>query len=84
MELFNCIDTILFEDWDPISVNDIAPSDEYRGYAPEICEKFARNESLESIAKHLHSPETKDIAIIGDYSHCLEIAHKILELKLIM
>jgi hypothetical protein len=36
--LYKKIDDILWFDWDPIGINDIAPRDEYRGYVSEIFE----------------------------------------------
>src|SRR5690606_29989731 len=34
--LYKKINDILWFDWDPIGVNDLAPSDEYHRYVPEI------------------------------------------------
>ena len=31
------ISEILWIDWDPIGINDLAPRDEYDDYVPEIC-----------------------------------------------
>lgn len=35
-ELYTAIDEILWNDWDPIGVSDIAPRDEYQSYTPTI------------------------------------------------
>lgn len=84
IQLFQHIDSILFNDWDPIGVNDIAPDDEYRMYVADICEMFERNENVEIIARHLHKLETENMAMTGNYSKCLIIANKISELNLIL
>lgn len=35
-ELYQRVDNILWHDWDPLDVNDIAPRDEYQRYTPII------------------------------------------------
>lgn len=37
LQLYKKIDTLLWEEWDPIGVNDYGgPDDEYRSYVPKV------------------------------------------------
>ena len=49
--LYRKIDEILWFDWDPIGVNDIAPKDEYRSYLPEIYRLKKSGANNKEIAK---------------------------------
>ena len=48
------INSVLFERWDPIGVNDTeVAKDEYLSYAPEIYSFLARGEPADFIGRHL-------------------------------
>ena len=47
------IDRILWEVWDPIGVNKIAPRDEYSGYVNGVFQLLTSGASDEEIAQHL-------------------------------
>ncbi|UTW66138.1 hypothetical protein KFE94_16015 [bacterium SCSIO 12643] len=72
------IDEILWNDWDPIGVNDIAPRDEYQDYVPEICSLIIQNKSVSDIADKLHQIETEVIGVVGNRENCLNVANKIM------
>ncbi|HLO71187.1 MAG TPA: hypothetical protein VK167_09980 [Flavipsychrobacter sp.] len=78
-ELFNKVNTILFQDWDPLSVNDRGPSDEYSAYVPHLLVLINSNASREEIATHLNTLVI-NMASADDYAHCLKVADKLLQI----
>jgi len=79
--LYEAIDLILWSDWDPIGINDIAPRDEYKSYTPTIFKLITNGSDKETIAKTLHEIETVTIGVMGDIEHCRQVADKIINLK---
>jgi hypothetical protein len=79
--LYEAIDLILWKDWDPIGINDIAPRDEYQGYTPTIYRLKTSGADEETIAKTLHEIETETIGVEGSIEHCRRVADKIISLK---
>lgn len=75
---FQIVDDILWYDWDPIGINDIAPRDEYQSYTPQIFNLFKSNANINIIAKALSKIETVNIGLSGNMEKCLKIANKIL------
>ena len=71
------IDKILWEDWDPIGVNGLAPRDEYHRYVPQILNLTLQNRSINEISNYLYQLETVTIGVNGDRNRCMEIAKKI-------
>lgn len=47
------ISRILFEDWDPIGLKDILPSDEYDSYVGGVYRLLASGATCERVAEHL-------------------------------
>ena len=47
------ISTILYEDWDPLGLKDVAPSDEYDSYVGGLYRLLASGASCEQVAEHL-------------------------------
>jgi hypothetical protein len=79
--LYKRIDSILWFNWDPIGVNDIAPRDEYKTYTSTIFDLKRAGADKESIAKHLFEIETKWMGLFGSLDRCLRIAELIVNLK---
>jgi len=78
--LYNKIDEILWVDWDPIGIRDMGgPSDEYRGYVPQIFNLVIAGAGKEEIADKLLQLERDIISIEGPREYCLMVADKILE-----
>ncbi len=73
------IDKILWEDWDPIGVNDMAPRDEYRSYVPQILNMMMAGATVTLIAERLYYIETVTMGLMGNREKCDEIAEKIVE-----
>jgi len=80
-ELYHAIDEILWTDWDPIGVNEIAPRDEYQSYTPTILNLKIKEAGSETIAKKLFEIETQTIGMLGDIERCRNVADKIINLK---
>ncbi len=77
-ELLKRIDQILWNDWDPIGINDYGgPEDEYDDYSPEILELLIENAGTEEIAKKLLSFESEWIEVFTNDVHRLKVARKI-------
>jgi hypothetical protein len=79
MMLHKIIDDILWFDWDPIGINDMAPRDEYVSYVPEIFNLVKSMAERQEIANRLHKLETEEMEMGGNIEKCLTIADKILE-----
>ena len=77
--LYDAIDLILWNDWDPIGINDIAPRDEYKSYVPEIFGLVKAKAGRQEIAKRLFKLETDNMGMSGTFENCLRIADKILD-----
>lgn len=80
-ELYNAIDEILWNDWDPIGINDNASRDEYQSYTPTIFSLKINGVDTETVAKKLYEIETVTIGVLGSIDHCRQIADKIINLK---
>lgn len=80
-ELYQAIDEILWTDWDPIGVNEIAPRDEYQSYTPTILNLIIKEADTETIAKKLFEIETQTMGVVGDINRCRNMADKIVKLK---
>lgn len=53
-KLFEQVDKILWEDWDPIGVNNSSDGeDEYRGYVPSIIKLLIEGADVKKITKRL-------------------------------
>lgn len=76
--LYKKIDDILWYDWDPIGINDIAPRDEYQSYVPEIFGLVKAKAGKQEIANRLHKFETENMGMSGAIENCLTIAEKII------
>lgn len=75
--LYEIIDYILWNEWDPIGINDIAPRDEYQSYTPTIFELKNKGADKVLIAKTLYKIETETMGLLGNFEHCEQIADKI-------
>jgi len=76
--LYKKIDDILWFDWDPIGINDMAPRDEYQGYVPEIFNLKKSGADRQEIAIRLLKLETENMGMSGTLENCLRTAEKII------
>lgn len=80
-ELYQTIDEILWNEWDPIGINGVTPRDKYRDYTPTIFGLKKRGADKEVLAQKLFELETKNMGLAGNIEHCRQIADKIIILK---
>ncbi len=76
--LYKKIDNILWLDWDPIGINELAPRDEYQGYVPEIFGLVKAKADKQEIANRLYKLETENMGMEGTIENCLVVADKLL------
>lgn len=80
--LYKAIDDILWNDWDPIGVNDIDEvRDEYQSYTPHIFSLVIHGADKIKLTKHLYEIETANMGMLGNLKHCESIAEKILNVN---
>ena len=72
------IDDILWNDWDPIGINDVAPRDEYSGYVTGIFKLKKEGADRIKIGKRLLELETNSMGMPSNLDECLIVADKIL------
>ncbi|WP_319500622.1 hypothetical protein [uncultured Draconibacterium sp.] len=77
---YRITDEILWNDWDPIGINDSAPRDEYQGYVPQIFSAIKNGESAKEISKRLLKIEIEQMGLPGNKKSCFRIANKLLKL----
>jgi len=79
-ELVAVVRTMLWEDWDPIGVNQFSEaSDEYDSYAGEVAELVRRGASEQEMFDWLWSLETGHIGLEGDRDNTQQFAAKLQE-----
>ena len=82
-ELYKKIDDILWNEWDPIAINDSSKDarDEYYSYLPHIFSLKLNDPDKLKIATYLYNVETIRMGLEGNKKHCDEIAEKIIAIK---
>lgn len=80
-KLYQEIDKILWNDWDPIGINDVAPRDEYQSYTPIIFTLKRKGANEEDIANKLHEIEKETIGVFRGLENCRKVARKIIGLN---
>jgi len=81
-ELYKIVDEILWNEWDPIGINKIAPRDEYQSYVPQIFSMLNQNKTNNEIADKLYKIETETIGVMGSFENCLKTAKKLTKEKI--
>lgn len=76
--LYKVIDEILWNDWDPIGVNDIEDArDEYQSYTSQVFGLKINNTDKEIIAQHLLKIERELMGLPGNLENCRKVAEKL-------
>ena len=79
--LYKQIDEILWNDWDPVGINDCEQArDEYYGYLPHLWRFKLQGSDPETIAQYLLNIETEHMGLNGDIDNCRKVAKKIFSL----
>ncbi|GAB4019959.1 hypothetical protein [Spirosoma koreense] len=77
-QLYEWIDKLLWEEWDPIGVNDIPEAkDEYQSYTPRLFNLAIEGATTEVMAKELFQIEMHTMGLFGNRQRCELIAQKI-------
>jgi hypothetical protein len=80
--IYSQIDSILWNEWDPIGINDFdSARDEYYDYIPIFFKMIYDRASLIEIADRLTYISTKTIGLMGNRDQDMAIAKKIFELE---
>ena len=81
-KLYKRIDEILWEDWDPIGVNDDSNAwDEYQNYVPTAFNLALKDANVFELADYLNQITTEHIGLQSNFEHCTEIAKLIKSAK---
>ena len=80
LNLYQEIDQILWEDWDPIGINEDAPRDEYQIYTPIIIKLVKSNSDSKIIAEKLYEIEIGKMGLPGNFNNCRKVAEKIINI----
>lgn len=79
--LYRQIDDILWNDWNPIGINDCEQArDEYYGYLPYVWRCKLQGSDTATIAEYLFRVETEKMGLNGDMENCKRVANKIISL----
>lgn len=79
-KLWKSVDRILWNNWDPIGINDSGPTDEYRGYVPAIVKLLIGNADVKEIATQLHLFVYEDMGLDSTLETNMDVAHELHEL----
>ncbi|WP_461638793.1 hypothetical protein [Labilibaculum euxinus] len=78
--LYSEVDWVLWNDWDPIGVNDYGgPSDEYTGYVPQIYKLLTDLKDETEIAEHLDFIATDNMGLNRNPKESQRIARLLIE-----
>lgn len=82
LKLYKRIDEILWNDWDPIGVNDIEDArDEYQSYLPHIFRLALEGKDEHRISGSLLASVRDNMGLSGNKSHSNKIAKLIIEAR---
>lgn len=73
---------VLFNEWDPIGVNDIAPTNEYDAYIGGIYRLLESGTDSEILAAHLRKLELEQMGCPTNDVHRKKIAERLLRLDI--
>lgn len=79
-KLYDAVDKILWEKWDPLGVNDIEDArDEYYSYIPKITELLIKGRDSFKITQHLYDLTTISMGGLGDKKRDQVVSKLLLE-----
>lgn len=73
---------ILFYNWDPIGINDLAPDDEYDSYVGGIYRLLSSSASEIQIIEHLRQIETIGMGVCSNRERLKNVAKKLIKLNI--
>ena len=79
-KLWLLVDEILWNDWDPIGVNDSEQArNEYHSYISTIVRLIMSNSDGSNLAKHLHQLRSVSIGLSENFEVDQRVSHKLIE-----
>lgn len=81
VEIQESINQVLFHDWDPIGVNDLAPDDEYNFYVGGIYRLLVSDAAEFKITEHLHQLEVTQMEVSSNREKLKDVAEKLMKLN---
>ncbi|MBN8667248.1 MAG: hypothetical protein J0M30_07045 [Chitinophagales bacterium] len=77
--LYKIIDELLWNEWDPIGVNEYEEArDEYHTYVPQVFKLRIDKSDSEAIAQYLLKVETERMGLLGNIDNCRRVANIII------
>ena len=77
-KVYNAIDELLWNEWDPLGVNHVEEArDEYCSYVTEIVQLIIQGAERETIANYLFKTETDTMGLFGDIERCKKVSEKV-------
>ncbi|ANH83151.1 hypothetical protein A8C56_21145 [Niabella ginsenosidivorans] len=81
--LYTIIDELLWNEWDPIGVNEYEEArDEYYSYIPQVLKLKIDNADIETMAQFLFKVETERMGLLGNIENCRRVANIIISASL--
>lgn len=80
-KLYQQVDEILWNDWDPIGVKGFAPRDEYQMYLPSIYKMLVDNATVNDIARKLGQIATERMGLSSNPDFEMKVAQKLIIAK---
>lgn len=80
LQFYETIDRILWENWDPIGINDSNARDEYYGYLPEVY-RLSLEEGIKEMLEYLLYVERERMGLAGNEEKCKKVVLLIMESK---
>ncbi len=75
------IDRILYEEWDPIGIRDVAPRDEYRSYVGSVDRLLEREANIDEITATLRHHRTMNMGLRADDARDRAVAERLHALR---
>ena len=77
----DAIRQVLFNDWDPIGINDCAPKDEYDAYIGGIYRQLVSGRTEDELCEHLRQLEIIQMESPTNADHRRMVAKKLMKLN---
>ncbi|GAB3796303.1 hypothetical protein GCM10028819_13650 [Spirosoma humi] len=79
-QLYTFIDELLWQEWDPIGINDcFEVRDEYSSYASQVFSLVIHGATAEELAQKLLSIEQETMGLLGNIEKNSELARKVIK-----
>jgi hypothetical protein len=81
VQLARDVNTVLYDEWDPLALAGVAPRDEYESYVPQLIRLALGDDAREAVAMQLAQVEVRQMSLtLTAPAHRLAIADRIIDL----